>query len=139
MLTDKKVNRFLIPILAIVIIYSIFKQIRTDKNENQLESENNYVIGEIIDHRISGIAENYYVEYKYFVNGIKYVKSEFYADKFRDCHQTKKCIGLEYIVFYESKKPENAFMDFDLTELDMKKKNVKLKNIKEQLEKYKTE
>lgn len=102
-------------------------------------SDNKYVIGKIIDHRISGIHENFYVEYEYYVDSIKYTKTEYYREKFRDCHQTRKCIGLEFVVFYELENPENAFMDFDLTELDIKKKNIRLKNIKERLEKYKTE
>ena len=122
MLTDKKINQFLIPILVIVVIYSIFKQIKSDQNENELRGQNDYVIGKIIDHRVSGIHENFYVEYEYYVDNIKYTKTEYYREKFRDCHETKKCIGLEYIVFYELNNPENAFMDFDLTELDIKRR-----------------
>ena len=127
------------PIAIIVVIISIFKTVKNHNREEQLKLENNYVIGKIIDHTVSGIHENFYVEYQYFVNNQKYTKTEYYRERFRDCYLNKKCIGLEYVVFYEKKNPENAFMDFDLTELDMRMKNVKMKNLKERFEKYKVE
>ena len=139
MLTDKKVYRFLIPILAIVLIYSIFKTIKTDEKEKQLELEYNYVIGEITDHKIFGIAETYYIYYKYKVNGIEYSKSENNSLKYSDCERTRNCIGLKHVVYYDIDNPNSAFMDFDLTESEMKRKNIKLKNIKERIEKLKQE
>jgi len=139
MLTDQKVNRFLIPILVIVLIYSLFKTIKTDKQENLLESENNYVIGEITDHKIFGLAESYYIYYKYKVNGIEYSKSVNNSFNYSDCERTRSCIGLKHVVFYNIDNPEDAFMDFDLTELEMNKRNIKRKNINERIKELKIE
>jgi hypothetical protein len=136
---NPKTTRILIPILIIVLAYSVFKTLKRDKKESQLELEYNYVIGEIIDHKISGLAETYYIFYKYNVNGIEYSKSVNNSFKYSDCEKTQKCIGIKHVVYYDINNPENAFMDFDITELELNKKKNQLKNIKERIKKLKTE
>ena len=134
-MTDKKAKLFLLPILIIIVIYSIFKTIKTEKNENQLKAENNYVIGEITDHKVYGLAESYYIHYKYSVNGTEYSKSMNNSFKYTDCEKTRNCIGMKHVVYYDIKNPKNAFMDLNLTELEMYRKNVKKNNVKERMNK----
>ena len=134
MITDKKLQKILIPVLIIVIIFSISKSIKSGKEDDNLKAKNDYVIGEIIDHKISGIAENYFVEYEYFVDGKKFEKTEYYADKYRNCHETRDCIGLKFIVFYKKENPEIAFMDFDLKETDLEFKENEQREIQKKLE-----
>jgi len=133
MLSDKKMKQILIPIALIVVIFSVVKSINSNKKESELKEENNYVVGEIIDHNISGIAENYFVKYEYYVDGKKFHKTEYYADQFRNCHETRDCIGLKFIVFYKKENPEIAFMDFELQEKDLKIRNLKQKEIQKKL------
>ncbi len=134
MITDKKLQKILIPVLIIVIIFSISKSIKSSKKEDNLKAKNDYVIGEIIDHKISGIAENYFVEYEYFVDGKKFKKTDYYADKYRNCYETRDCIGLKFIVFYKKENPEIAFMDFDLNAKDLNLIEIKQKEIERKLE-----
>ncbi|WP_055442119.1 hypothetical protein [Lacinutrix himadriensis] len=138
-MTDQKVNRILIPVVIIVVIFSIFKTIRNDKKEEQLKLEYNYVIGEITNHYSLGLEASYYINFKYIVDGTEYSKSVNYSFKYADCERTRNCIGLKHVVYFDIDNPESAFMDFDLTELDMKRKNIKRKNIKERIEKLKVE
>ncbi|MBA6157195.1 hypothetical protein H3Z83_11790 [Tenacibaculum sp. S7007] len=133
-MTDQKVNRFLIPIAVIVVIFSIFKTIKNDKKEEQLKLENNYVIGEITDHKVTGLAETYHIYYKYSVDGTEYSKSVNYSFKYSDCQRTKNCIGVKHPVYYDIENPNNAFMDFNSTELDLKKLNIQKKRFKERID-----
>ncbi|MFK5983592.1 MAG: hypothetical protein QM499_11805 [Flavobacteriaceae bacterium] len=137
--TNQKTKRILVPILIIVLIYSVFKTINTSKKEKQLEFEYNYTIGEITDHKIFGLAESYYIYYKYNVNGIEYSKSVNNSFNYSDCERTRSCIGLKHVVFYNIDNPEDAFMDFDLTELEMNKRNIQRKNINERIKELKIE
>ena len=109
------------------------------EKENQLKLEYDYVIGEITDHKVFGIAESYYIYYKYQVNGIEYSKSVNNSFKYTNCEKTRDCIGLKHVVYYDINNPESAFMDFDLTELEMKRKSIQRKNIRERIEKLKIE
>ena len=139
MLTDKKVNRVLIPILAIVLIYSAFKTIATNNKESELKLKYNYVVGEITDHKVFGLSETYYIHYKYKVSGTEYSKSVNNSFNYTDCERTRNCIGLKHVVYYDIDNPENAFMDFDITELEMKNKNIQQENIKQRIKELKTE
>jgi len=138
-LTDQKVKRFLIPIVIIVIIFSVFKQIRSDKNEKQLKLENNYVIGEITDFYSLGLEATYYIHFEYIIDGIKYEKSKNTYSIYPDCEKTKNCIGIKHPVYYDVKNPNNAFMDFNLTESEFYKRTKEKKKIKEQIDQLKIE
>jgi hypothetical protein len=83
------------------------------------------VIGEIIDHRISGMAETYTLYFKYSVNGNQYSKSINNSFKYTDCEKNRECIGIKHIVYYDIDNPSNAFMDFNSTDLELKKLDVK--------------
>lgn len=139
MLNNKKENLFLIPLIALVLIYSIYQTIKNDKDEHQLRLENNYVIGEITNHEIFGISESYYIYYKYNVNGIEYSKFVNNGFVYTDCERTRKCIGLKHVVYFDPNNPENAFMDFELTDLDIKKRNLIKEKMKARINNLKKE
>ena len=120
-MTDKNVKTFLIPILIIVLAYSIFQTIESDKSERQLREENNYTIGVITNHRITGMAETYNISFTYSVNEQEYIKTVSHRWHYSDCENTRNCIGLKHVVYYDIENPKNAFMDFDITQRDMNK------------------
>lgn len=125
--------------MIIVIIFSIFKQIRRDKNEKQLKLENNFVIGEITDYYSLGFDVTVYIHFEYIIDGIKYEKSVNTNSMYPDCEETKNCIGTKHPVYYDIENPNNAFMDFNLTESELKKLNIEKSRIKERINKLRTE
>lgn len=105
------------------MIFSIFKTIKSDKNEKQLKLENNYVIGEITEYNSIGLEASYYIHFTYIVDGIRYEKSVNKSSVHCDCQHTKYCIGFMHPVYYDIENPKNAFMDFSLTELEFNREN----------------
>lgn len=100
-------------VIAVVIGFSIFKTIGEKSENNSLKGDGTYTIAKIINHSVIGYAEAYYVEYEFFVNNKKYVKSVNYSRKFIDCYKTKECIGRKFVVYYNRENPDEAYVDFN--------------------------
>src|SRR5690606_41258015 len=116
MFANIKKNPFLILAVIIVLIFSISKTIEREEKKKQFELNNNYVIGEITDHKVFGNGDSYYIYYKYIVNGIEYSKCVNNSFKYSDCEKTRSCIGLRHVVYYDINNPNDAFMDFNYSE-----------------------
>ncbi len=109
-LQNRKIQFF-----GVLIIFSFFL-IRTmirDNTKNEFKENGSFTIGKIIDHNISGINENFYIKCLYIVDGQKYINITHYRKKYKDCHKTRKCIGLKFKVYYDPKKPKKSFVDYD--------------------------
>lgn len=104
---------FKVLVVGTILCISIFKSINEKKGFKSLKDKGSYVIGEIIDHRVSGYAETYYVEYLYTVNNIEYMNTVNFRFKFRDCHNTRDCIGRRFTVYYNPDDPKESYIDFD--------------------------
>lgn len=109
---ERNRNIILTFILIVVLGYSIFKTNDSRNLKNQLKNQNTFTIGEITQHKVTGIAETYYIYYTYEVNGIKYNNFENSSDKYVDCSTTESCLGKKHKVYYNLNNPKEAFMDF---------------------------
>ncbi len=107
---NKKVQ---ISIIIFILAIASIKSFKKENKEIDLKKENNFTIGQIVDHKVYGLSETYYIKFSYSVNGVEYMNSVNNSWKFTDCYKTRKCIGRKFIVYYDKKNPENSFMDFD--------------------------
>ncbi|HEX9826439.1 MAG TPA: DUF3592 domain-containing protein [Flavobacteriaceae bacterium] len=99
--------------IIVILIISYIKWQEKQANIRELSKNNLITIGKIIDHRVTGLSENFYVKYEYTINGITYTKEVNYSDKFRNCYFDRKCIGKKFIVYYDKNNPDNAVIDFE--------------------------
>lgn len=106
-------RKFQLIILFVVLCFSVYKTINKSDKKELYKSQDNYVIGEIINHKVTGLSETYYVTFKYSVSGKNYTKSTNYSKKFVDCYKTRDCIGKKFKVYYNNNDPDEAYIDFE--------------------------
>jgi hypothetical protein len=96
-----------------ILSISLIKTLKDNSDVAEYKKQKSFTIGKIIDHRISGVHENFYIEYSYLVNNIEYTNVVNYRGKYRDCYINRKCIGKEYRVYFDEDIPSKSYMDFD--------------------------
>lgn len=114
MFSPKNTIQICIIIIVVIISFSIFQSLRSYKLEADLKAENNYVLGEIVDHYYPGTSKAHFIKFQYYVDGEMFKKTSYYGGNFRSYHKTRNCIGQKYFVFYRKGNPEIAFMDFEM-------------------------
>lgn len=88
-------------ILVIVVGMSVAKTIRLHKNEELINSNPAYTIGEITKYYEIGIS-NYHLEYKYDAEGGTYTNEVSPDVLFKNCEDDSNCINRKiYVKYYK--------------------------------------
>lgn len=112
-MTNFRNENVLLIILGIVLLISFYKSYNNNISEKELKGKGYFTVGEIIDHRVSGLSETYTVEYEYEIRDDIYTKSVNYDFKFINCYSTRECIGKKFKVYYDPENPEENYIDFN--------------------------